>query len=419
MTATAAAPGPAQVEMPKDPSRGRQIIRDILGGSVVISILAVVVGLVVGAILIAVTDPGVQAASGYFFDRPGATFAALGDSVGGAYSSLFQGAIYDFGRPDFLSGIAPLMNTLDLATPLILGGLGLALGFRIGLFNIGGQGQTLVGGAVAGWVAWSFPLPFPWGLILSIMAGIVGGAVAGGVVGLLKARTGASEVIVTIMLNYIVFYFISLLLRTPGALQAAGTINPKSPSPPDSARVPDLFGAQFSVTWMFVIAIAATVFFWWLMSRSSLGFKFRAVGENPAAARTAGIGVDSMYIWGMVLSGALVGLVGVNQVLAFTVGGFGSGFDAGIGFNAITVALLGRSRPLGVFLAGLLFGALNSGGYVMQAANDIPIDIVLVVQSIVVLFIAAPPLVRVLFGLPRPGTAPRRRAKAPKAVEAE
>jgi simple sugar transport system permease protein len=145
-----------------------------------------------------------------------------------------------------------------------------------------------------------------------------------------------------------------------------------------------------------------------LLSKSSLGFKFRAVGENPNAARVAGINVKRMYVYAMLLSGGLVGLAGINQVLGTTTSGFGAGIDSGIGFDAITVALLGRSKPWGVFVAGILFGAFKAGGFAMQAAEGVPIDIVLVVQSLIVLFIAAPPLVRAIFRLPAPG--PIRRA---------
>ncbi|WP_022881527.1 ABC transporter permease [Gryllotalpicola ginsengisoli] len=401
----------ASVPAPAEPGRGQNLLREIMGGSLVISVLAVLIALVVGAVLIAVTDPAVQQASGYFFARPSDTFQAIWNAVGGAYTSLFQGAIYNTGKTDFASGIQPLMNTLSAATPLIFGGLGIALAFRIGLFNIGGQGQILIAGAFAGWVAWSFPMPFPLGLIVAVLAGIVGGAVWAGIVGWLKARTGAHEVIVTIMLNYVAFELISFLLRTPGALQAPGTNNPKSPAIPAAAQLPGLFGVRYTVTWAFVLAVAAAFAYWWLMSRSSLGFRFRAVGENPSAARTAGIGVERMYVYGMAIAGGFVGLAGVNQVLAAAPGGFSSGFDAGLGFDAITVALLGRSRPAGVFAAGLLFGALKSGGYLMQAANDVPVDIVLIVQSIIVLFIAAPPLVRAIFRLPTPGTAPKARRR--------
>jgi len=385
-------------------------LRDITTGTVGISVLAVVIALVVGGVLIAVTDEDVQAAAGYFFSRPGDLLGAVGRSVGGAYSALFQGSVYNFRRPGFASGIKPLLETLTFATPLIAGGLGVGLAFRVGLFNIGGRGQMLVAAAAAGWVGFSLDLPVGLHLIAAVLAGMAGGAVWGGLAGFLKARTGAHEVILTIMLNYVALYLISFLLRTPGALQAPGTNNPKSPAIKETAVFPLIFGPQFSLHLGFIVVMVATVVVWWILNRSNLGFQFRAVGENPSAARVAGIHVDRMYIYAMLLSGGLLGLAGVAQVLGTVTTGFSSGIDAGIGFDAITVALLGRSRPFGIFVAGILFGAFKAGGFSMQAAQGVPIDIVLVVQSLIVLFIAAPPLVRAIFRLPTPGSAPRSRA---------
>ena len=391
-----------------EPSRWNQAVREIMSGPVIISILAVVLALIVGAVLIALTDPEVQHAAGYFFARPGDTFSAIWTSVSNAYVSMFQGAIYNFRRPTFAAGIRPLTDTLSFATPLIVSGLGVALAFRVGLFNIGGQGQILIAAAAAAWVGFSFDLPPVVHLVLAIVAGIVGGAIWAGIVGLLKARTGAHEVIVTIMLNYIAFYLISYMLRTKGLLQAPGSNNPKAPAVHPNAVFPPLFGEQYNLTWAFVIVIAATIFVWWLIDRSSLGFRFRAVGENPNAARVAGINVKNIYVYAMLIAGGLIGVAGASQALGVFPQGISSGVDAGIGFDAITVALLGRSRPGGVFIAGLLFGALKAGGYTIQAANDIPIDIVLILQSLIVLFVAAPPLVRAIFRLPAPGSAPRR-----------
>jgi ABC-type uncharacterized transport system permease subunit len=385
------------------PSRGRVAMNEILGGSVMISFLSIVLAMIVGALLIAVTDPTVQETAGYFFSRPGDLLGAVWQSVSGAYSALFQGAIYNFRRPEFTDAIKPLAQTLNFATPLIMAGLGVGLGFRAGLFNIGGRGQMLIAIGIAGWIGFSFDLPFGVHMIVAIIGGMIGGALWGGLVGLLKARTGAHEVITTIMLNYVAFYLISYLLRTPGALQAPGSNNPKSPAIKETAVFPSLFGDQYALNLGFVFAIIATIIVWWILARSSLGFKFRAVGENPSAARVAGINVKSIFVWAMVISGALVGLAGVSQILGTVTTGFSSGIDAGIGFDAITVALLGRSKPWGIFWAGILFGALKAGGFSMQAAEGIPIDIVLVVQSMIVLFIAAPPLVRAVFRLPTPG----------------
>jgi len=400
-------PGQAETVAAPEPSRSQQVIRDIMGGNAMISVLAVILALIVGAILIAFTDKDVQVASGYFFSRPGDTFAAIWDAASGAYSALFQGSIYNFRRPGFEAGIKPLTETLTFATPLIAAGLGVAVAFRVGLFNIGGRGQMLVAAGAAGYVGFAWPLPFGIHLIVAVLVGMLAGAIWGGIVGVLKAFTGAHEVIVTIMLNYIAFYLISFLLRTPGALQAPGSTNPKSPAMLPTAVFPDLFGPQYNLHWGFVVAIAATIYVWYLINRSSLGFQFRAVGENPHAARVAGINVKRIYVYAMLISGALVGLAGVAQVLGTVTSGFSSGIDASIGFDAITVALLGRSKPLGVFVAGVLFGALKAGGYSMQAAQGVPIDIVLVVQSLIVLFIAAPPLVRAIFRLPLPGSIAR------------
>lgn len=406
------APVPSHPSAPtsSDESQSSAVLRQIVGGNAAISVLAVILALFVGGVLIAVTNEDVQAAAGYFFSRPGDMFKAIWDSVFGAYSALFQGSVYNFRRPGFIDGIRPLTETLTFATPLIAAGLGVALAFRVGLFNIGGQGQMLIAAATAGWVGFSVQLPYGLHLIVAVIAGLVGGALWGGIVGLLKARTGAHEVIVTIMLNFVALYLVSFLLRTP-VLQAPGSNNPKTPAMADTAVFPPLFGPGYNLHAGLLFVIVATVFVWYILNRSSLGFQFRAVGENPHAARVAGINVKNVYVYAMLISGALVGLAGASQVLGTITTGFGSGIDAGIGFDAITVALLGRSRPWGVFFAGILFGAFKAGGFAMQASEGIPVDIVLVVQSLIVLFIAAPPLVRTIFRLPTPGARTSTRSK--------
>ncbi|WP_420898394.1 ABC transporter permease [Cryobacterium serini] len=406
-TAAAPAPGPDPVPgvVKKDGSeRWTQALRDITGGSAMISVLAVVLALVVGAVLIAFTNDRVQETAGYFFSRPTDLVGAVWEAVAGAYSALFQGSIYNFRAPNFFNAIRPLTETLTFATPLIAAGLGVGLAFRVGMFNIGGRGQMLIAAGAAGWVAFAVELPAGIHLIVAIVAGLLGGALWGGIVGLLKARTGAHEVIVTIMLNFVALYLIQFLLRTPGALQAPGSNNPKTPPMAATAVFPELFGPRYNLHAGFLTVIAATIFVWWLLSRSNLGFQFRAVGQNPSAARVAGINVKNVYLYAMAISGALVGLAGINQVLGTVTTGFGAGIDAGIGFDAITVALLGRSKPWGIFAAGILFGAFKAGGFAMQAAEGVPIDIVVVVQALIVLFIAAPPLVRAIFHLPTPGT---------------
>ncbi len=397
MSGQTATPASESSEMP----RQNKILQEISQAPLLTAVLAIVLSMIIGGVLIAATDEQVQKAAGYFFTRPGDTFAAIWQSVAGGYSALFRGAIYNYQAPNFLRAIKPLSDTLNYATPLIAAGLGVGLAFRVGLFNIGGRGQMLMGSAAAAAVAFTVQAPLLIHLPLTILAGIIGGSIWGGIVGIMKAKTGAHEVILTIMLNFIAFYFVSWLLRTPGLLQRPGGNQPISQATPESAQFPLLFGPPLTTNWGFIVAIAATVFVWWLMERSALGFRMRAVGVNPHAARTAGIKVDRIIFYAMAFAGGLAGLAGVNQMAGTITSGFGAHIDAGIGFDAITVALLGRSRAPGVFVAGILFGALKAGSFTMQIAEGIPVDIVLVVQSLIVLFIAAPPLVRSIFFLNR------------------
>ena len=411
------APVPPVPQVPEPtpaPSRWREAWTRVASGNALVSLLAVVAAVIVGSIMIALTDSDVQTAAGYFFQRPGDTFSAIGSAVGGAYAALFRGSIYNVNADSFAIGIRPFTETLKFATPLIAAGLGVGLAFRAGLFNIGGQGQMLMAAAAAGYVATTWNLPFPLHMLAALAAGLVAGAIWGGIAGLLKARTGAHEVIVTIMLNHIAFYLLAWMLATQGLLQAPGSNNPKTAAMAESAVLPQILGPTYKLHLGFLFALIAVAITWWLLERSNLGFRFRAVGENPAAARTAGISVGRMYFLVMVIAGALVGLAGVSQALGTEPGGFGGGIDAGIGFDAITVALLGRSRPIGILFAGLLFGAFKTGGFTMQASQGVPIEIVLVVQSLIVLFIAAPPLVRAMFGVPQPGRPSRRQRRAVK-----
>lgn len=373
-------------------------IRD---GSALTTILAVVIALVVGAVLIAATNSSVQAAAGYFFARPTDMLVAIASSVAGAYAALFQGGVYDFTQTNPLVGLQSLGHSIGFATPLIAAGLGIAVAFRSGVFNIGGQGQVLMGAAFAGYVGFTWNGPPIITLLVAVLFGLLGGGLLAGLVGVLKARTGANEVIVTIMLNYVVYYLLDFALQTP-LLQDPGSVNPISPAEYPNAVLFPVLPEIYHVNVGFLLAIAATLACSWLLSRSSIGFKMRAVGENPRAARVAGIEVNRVFTAAMVISGVLVGFAGVTQVLGTTTTGFTSGVDAGIGFNAITVALLGRSRPWGVFWAGILFGVFQAGGYYMQAAQSVDINAVQVVQSVIVLFIAAPPLVRTIFRLPQP-----------------
>ncbi|MDO8148198.1 MULTISPECIES: ABC transporter permease [unclassified Isoptericola] len=399
-----------EAELAEEDGRWQDAFHRIISGGWAVSLGAILLAVLAGSLMIIVTDEAVQQASGYFFSRPSDTFAAVGEAVGGAYSALFQGAVYNFQAETFAGAIRPLTQTLTNATPLIAAGLGVAIAFRAGLLNIGGQGQMLMSAAAAGWVGFGVTgLPFPLHLILALVAGILAGALWAGIAGLLKARTGAHEVIVTIMLNYVAFYLLSYFLATPGLMQAPGSANPKTPPTPESAQLPPLLGERYNLHWGFILALIAVAVVWWILNRSAIGFSYRAVGQNPRAARVAGIDVSRSTVSVMLVAGALVGLAGVTQVLGTVTTGFGADIDAGIGFDAITVALLGNSNPIGVLGAGILFGGFKAGGSAMQAAEGIPIEIVLVVQSLIVLFIAAPPLVRAIFRLPQPGSKPKKK----------
>jgi simple sugar transport system permease protein len=372
----------------------------LYGNQFVVTLLSFLVALVFGAILIAISDAPTRQSLGYFFQHPDDTFTRAWHAISAGYSALFRGSIFDSnslysngGTPVF----GPISNTLLNAAPLILGGLSVAVAFRAGLFNIGVQGMIIIGAICSGYVGFAISLPPVIHLLVALLAGIVGGALWGGLVGWLKAKTGAHEVITTIMLNYVAFFLLSYLLGVSG-FQQKGSNEAISNTVKSTARLPHLFGANLSVHAGLILAILAAIGCWWLLARSTLGFRLRAVGINPAAARTAGMSVENTYIVVMLIAGALGGLVGCSQVLGTRLV-VTQDVDAGFGFDAITVALLGRGSPGGTVLAGLLFGAFRAGGVVMAAATTTPADVVSVMEPVMVLFIAAPALVRGLFRL--------------------
>jgi simple sugar transport system permease protein len=396
-----AAPPRADAAGPQ-PSRWITALREIASSSWLVSVLSVVIALIVGAILIAAAHTDVQTSASYLFARPGDFFGAVWSSVSSAYVELFKGGVLNVSGDSFVSVIKPLTETLTQSTPLIFAGLGLAIGFQAGLFNIGAQGQILLGAAFGAYVGFAWHMPAIIHIPLAVIGAIIGGGLWGFIPGILKAKTGANEVIVTIMLNSVAGYLVAYLL-TLKAFRRPGSNIPQAPVVDETASFPRILGPNFSTNLAFIIAILAAVFTWWLMQRSTLGFRLRAVGANPAAARTAGMNVNTAYVWVMVIAGAMAGLAGASQVLSATrTLSLTDGIAATFGFDAITVALLGRSKPLGTFLAGLLFGALRAGGYAMQVRASTPIDVILVLQSVIVLLIAAPPLVRAIFRLPDP-----------------
>jgi simple sugar transport system permease protein len=256
-----------------------------------------------------------------------------------------------------------------------------------------------MGGMAAVIMGFSFPdLPFAVLMPLCLLAGALAGALYASIAGYLRAATGAHEVISTIMLNLISYRIVDYLLRQPW-IQKEGRSDPISKSVPDAAELPRL------LNWLdpnlrvhagvFVMLIAVGVVYW-VLFRSKIGFEFRASGENPDAARYAGMRSGLVIVAAMASAGALAGLAGANQVLGM-LDRASPGFSAGIGFDAIAVALLGRSHPVGVLLAGLLFGALEAGGRQMQVDAGVSIDLIGIIQALIIVFIAAPLLVRAIF----------------------
>ncbi|HEX3540747.1 MAG TPA: ABC transporter permease [Acidimicrobiales bacterium] len=385
------------------------------GNSVTVTVLAFVAAIVVGGLLIAFTDPTVLRHFSHFFSAPGSALGAAWSSASGAYTAMFRGAVLDIHTVNAaLHGgsvsavFAPLSETFLNATPLILAGLAVMLPFRCGLFNIGASGQFIGGAIVAGYLGFAVQLPPVIHVVVAVAGGVAGGAACGWLIGYLRARTGANEVITTIMFNYVAQYLLLYLLGTQ-VFRRPKRIDPISKVVHGTARLPHIAGGSLRVNFGFVIALAAAAGVSWLMRRSTLGFELRTVGANPDAARAAGMNVERSFVIVMMLAGALAGLAGAAVVLgqdfSLTPGIYGT-----YGFDAITVALLGRGTALGVVLAALLYGGLHAGGVQMQAATQTPIDIVTVIQAVVVLFIAAPPLVRTIFRLRGQKSGPEEKA---------
>jgi simple sugar transport system permease protein len=391
----------------------KRTAQSLLLQALAMPVLAVLTGLVIGAIVIAVTDAGVAEAFRNFFRAPGMALFAVGRAVVVAYGALFEGSI---GNPvDMAQGIQiylasgdsvllvrslyPITESLVAATPYIFAGLAVALGFRCGLFNIGVEGQFFIGALCSAWVGYSL-IGIPWfiHLPLALLAGAAGGAFWAAIPGYLKATTGAHEVVNTIMMNWIAFRLSDWLLNGP--MKAPG-YRPITPQIEATAELPRLFlePLRFHVGFFLALIVAAVVY--WLLFKTTIGFEIRAVGANPDAARYAGVSIVRNFVLAMVLSGALAGLAGTSQVLGVD-HWVGQGFSAGYGFDSIALALLGKSHPVGVVLAALLFGTLRSGATRMQSMAGIPIDIISIIQGLVIIFVAAPAIIRWLYRIRAP-----------------
>jgi simple sugar transport system permease protein len=300
-----------------------------------------------------------------------------------AYQALIVGA---FGNEN------ALLNTLVDSAPLMFGGLAVGLGFKAGLFNIGVAGQFLVGAFAAAVVGASLAsAPAVLAMPLALMTGGVAGAAYGFIPGYLKARTGAHEVVTTIMLNstaaLLLTWAVTDLVRAPGfSFPRTGDIG--------NAHLPVLLGRNLHLG--IPLAILAIFVIRWLLERTTIGFEIRTVGQNPNAARYAGIRPVFIVPLTMSLSGLLAGLAGAVQMLG-VIGFYAPGITASVGFDSIAVALLGRSNPIGILFAALLFGAFRAGAPLMQINTSVPIEVIDIIQALIIFFLAAELIVRRVF----------------------
>ena len=401
---TSPAPGqPKAMETAGKRGSGGRLFQTIL-----IPVLAVLTGMIFGAVPIVVTDPGVIAAYHNFFRAPGTALMASWNAIALAYGSLFLGA---FGSPatifhaiqtahatgntkPLLNAIYPITESLTAVTPYIFAGLAVALGFRCGLFNIGAEGQFGIGALCSAFVGYSIKgLPWFIHLPLALLAGAAGGAIWGAIPGYLKAVTGAHEVVNTIMMNYISFNLSDWLLNGP--MKAPG-FRPITPVVQDSAMLPGFFPYPSRFNWGFILALLFAFLVYWFLFKTTLGMEIRAVGANPDGARYAGMNIVRNYVLAMTLSGALAGLAGATQVLGVD-HWVGQSFSSGYGFDSIAIALLGQSHPLGVVLAATLWGFMRSGATNMQSMANIPLDVISIIQGLVVIFVAAPAVIRWIY----------------------
>ncbi len=371
-------------------SKHLQRIRNVA----ILPFLAITFAFLIGGVIIALTDSEVMSN----LNSPKKFITSFLAKIGNSFLAIFQGSIYDVNLArgeSFFKGFYPLSDTVVNATPLILAGLAVSLAFKSGLFNIGAQGQFIFGAIAASYVGFNFEFSPILHVSLALMAGIISAGIYGGFVGFLKAKTGAHEVIVTIMLNYIASFFLLWILKTKTFLRP-GNINPLAPDIKPSAELPQLLGKDLRIHLGIIIALVTSVIIWWLLNKSTLGFKFRSVGANANAAKTAGISTGFVTFTTMFICGALAGLGGAVHVLG-TNHALGTDVGGTYGFDAITVALLGRASVLGTVLAAFLFGALQTSGLNLLSVTGTPPEIVQVIQALIVLFIATPALIKFIF----------------------
>ena len=330
----------------------------------------------------------------------GVVIALVGGDPFAAYAGLFEGS---FGS------VKALSETAVWASPYIFAGLAVALAFKGGLFNIGAEGQLALGAVASAWVGYALPemlgyqLPMIIHLPLAVGAGLLFGFIWGAIPGALKAYTGAHEVINTIMMNYIALNLVSYLLNGPMKDKNPLNVIARTPEIAESARIPLLFaGTGLRIHWGFILALVVAFLVWWLLWKTTLGYEIRTVGLNPDAAKYAGINVKRIMTLTMALSGMLAGLAGTIEVTALNYR-HELGFSTGYGFDAIAIALLGKTHPAGVVLAAILFAAMRNGATRMQFLTQIPVDIISVIQALILLFVAADAIVRYIYRIRKSG----------------
>mgnify|MGYP000075913872 CR=1 FL=1 len=329
--------------------------------NIIYSLIAIIIALILGAVFI----------------------IAFGYDVKTAFYHLFNGS---FGS------LYSLSQTLLQTTPLIFAGLAVAIGFKSGLFNIGVEGQLYWGAlasAVIGLRLGSFPLTVA--LPLTLLAGAIAGGIWGFIPGFLKAKTGAHEVITTIMLNEIAI--LGTTFMTVHYFKVEGPVDQTARLSESVTIASILPGGQISSG--IIIAIIVLILTYFLFNNTSLGYDLQTVGNNPGAAEYGGINSDKMTILAMVISGAVAGLAG-SVIIMGQLGRFVTNFSPGYGFTGIAVAVLARNNPVAVLLAALLFGALEAGGMSMQLFAGIPNDLIGIIQGMVILFVAAPGFIKLL-----------------------
>jgi len=391
----------------KKKDAGKIFLEEVSQSPLTVTILAIFSGLLLGGLLVALTTEDVYRAFNVsIWEGIKTGFQAAGTT----YQALFYGS---FGNPSKIiaalqSGEAeairrafnPFFESLVVSTPYIFAGLAVALGFRVGLFNIGAEGQLFIGAATSVTAAiYLEGLPTIIHVPISLLAGFLGGGLWGFIPGWLKATTGGHEVINTIMMNYIAFRLSEYLLRGP--LKNPDGFTPVSAPIQDSAKLFRFFDSPIRFHLGFFIALLFAFLVYIFLFKTTWGYTLRTVGANPRAAKYAGMSIVQSTVLAMFLSGGLAGLAGANEVLGVNYT-LALAFASGYGFDSIALALLGKSHPTGVVLAAILFGFLRNGAIQMQVLAGVPVDIISILQAFILAFIAAPAIIRTIYRLKEP-----------------